>query len=230
MTISRRDFMKLFGAGVASILMTRCRFPVLGSCYAPMPPPTSTPSSTRERLRLFWLSFNELGQKTIAEADQGSVENTFGRQLITDHRLALDELVASGELTAPVANLVQEAYDAAVYHVWRSNAPITCYAPTLVNYAPLSASVLVQQAEILNAEAIGGAIDPITLATAQTAIEHDMSYYALSDASLQSLYDQIMQDIQASGQSAPAFEDLPLELTPDARAAAQFIIDLLSGK
>jgi hypothetical protein len=57
-----------------------------------------------------------------------------------------------------------------------------------------------------------------------------MAYYALSDSDLQGLYDQIMQDIQASGQSAPAFEDLPLELTPDARSAARFIIDLLSGK
>jgi hypothetical protein len=230
MTISRRDFMKLFGVGVASVLMTRCRFPVVGSCYAPMPPPTTTPSSVRERLRRFWLSFNELAQKTIEEADQGKTENTFGRQLVTDHRLALDELVASGELTAPVADLIQEAYAAAVYHVWRSNAPITCYLPSLVNYAPLSASVLVQQAEILNAEAVEGAIDPATLATAQTAIEHDMAYYALSDADLQGMYDQILQDIQASGQSAPVFEDLPLELTPDARAAAQLIIDLLSGK
>jgi hypothetical protein len=230
MTISRRDFMKLFGVGVASVLMTRCRFPVVGSCYAPMPLPTSTLSSARERLRRFWLSFNELAQKTLKEADQGGTENTFGRQLTTGHRLALDELVASGELTAPVSGLVQEAYDAAVFHVWRSNAPITCYAPSLVNYAPLSASVLVRQSEILSTAAAGGAIDPATLATAQAAIEHDMAYYSLSDADLQTLYDQIMQDIQASGQSAPAFEDLPLKLTPDARAAAQFIIDLLSGK
>jgi hypothetical protein len=230
MTISRRDFMKLFGVGVASVLMTGCRFPVVGSCYAPMPPPTSTPSSTLERLRRFWLSFNELARKTTEEADQGATENTFGRQLTTGHRLALDELVASGELTAPVAALVQEAYDAAVYHIWRSNVPITCYEPVQVNYAPISASVLVQQSEILSAAAAGGAIDPATLATAQASIEHDLAYYALSDTGLQTLYDQIMQDIQASGQSAPNFEDLPLELTPDARAAAQFIIDLLSGK
>jgi hypothetical protein len=195
-----------------------------------MPPPTSIPSSARERLRRFWLSFNELAQKTIEEADQGSTDNTFGQQLITGHRLALDELLASGELTAPVAGLVQESYDAAVYHVWRSNAPITCYAPVQVNYAPLSASVLIRQVEILNGAAAGGAIDPATLATAQAAIEHEMAYYALSDSDLQGLYDQIMQDIQASGQSAPAFEDLPLELTPDARSAARFIIDLLSGK
>jgi len=230
MTISRRDFMKLFGVGVASVLMTGCRFPVVGSCYAPMPPPTSTPSSARECLRRFWLSFNELAQKTAEDTGQGGDENTFGRQLTTGHRLALDELVASGELSATVASLVQEAYDAAVFHVWRSNAPITCYAPKLLNYAPISASVLVQQSEILSAAAAGGAIDPATLATAQASIEHDMAYYALSDAGLQTLNDQIMQDIQASGQSAPDFEDLPLELTPDARAAAQFIIDLLSGK
>jgi hypothetical protein len=195
-----------------------------------------------------------LAQATIEEANQGatievepipetviegvqptgvpktSTENTFGQQLVARHRLALDELIDAGELTPAVAGLVQEAYEAAVYHVWRSNAPITCYAPVQVNYAPLSASVLIRQVEILNGAAAGGAIDPGTLATAQAAIEHEMAYYALSDSDLQGLYDQIMQDIQASGQSAPAFEDLPLELTPDARSAARFIIDLLSGK
>jgi hypothetical protein len=229
MPVSRRDFMKVFGMSVASLLLTRCRFPIGVTCYAPLPP-TALPDSTRDRLRLCWLSFTELAQKTIEEAKQRSTENTFGQQLVADHRAALDELVASGELSPSIADLIQEAYAAAVYHVWRSNAPMTCYEPMLVDYAPTGAAILIQQASILNEEAADGVIDPETLAKAQAALEHDMAYYATSDSELQSLYDQILQDIQTSNQPFPAFEELHLELTPDAHAAAQFIIDLLTGK
>jgi hypothetical protein len=229
MTVSRRDFMKVFGISVASLLLTRCRFPIGVTCYAPLPP-TALPDSTRDRLRLCWLSFNELAQKTIEEAKQGSTENTFGQQLVADHRAALDELVASGELTPSIADLIQEAYAAAVYHVWRSNAPMTCYAAVVVDYAPISAGVLVQQAEALSQAASQASIDPETFAKAQAALEHDMAYYALSDADVQALYDRLISDWQANGQSIPSFETLELEPTSDAKAAAQFILDLMTGK
>jgi hypothetical protein len=229
MPVSRRDFMKVFGISVASLLLTRCRFPIGVTCYAPLPP-TALPDSTRDRLRLCWLSFNELAQKTTEEAKQGSTENTFGQQLVADHRAALDELVASGELTPSIADLIQEAYAAAVYHVWRSNAPMTCYAAVVVDYAPTSAGVLVQQAEALSQAASQASIDPQTLAKAQAALEHDIAYYALSDADVQALYDRLISDWQANGQSIPSFETLELEPTPDAKAAAQFILDLLTGK
>ncbi|KAF0106349.1 MAG: hypothetical protein FD146_2615 [Anaerolineaceae bacterium] len=227
MPISRRDFMKLFGIGVASMLMTRCRvFPPVATCYAPMPP-TPEVLTPRDRLRQYWISFGELAQRT---QETGNTENTFGRQLVADHRLALDELVASGELSAPVAALIQEAYDAAVYHVWRSNVPMTCYEPMMVDYAPVSASVLVQQSDILDDFSGQGTIDPETLAKAQAAIEHDMAFFALSDADVQALYAQILKASQEQGQPIPSFEDLQLEVTADAKAAAQFIIDLLTGK
>jgi hypothetical protein len=230
MSISRRDFMKLFGIGMASMLMTRCRVSVpVGSCYAPMPP-TPNALTPRERLRKYWLSFNELAQATLDEANQGSTENSFGEQLIADHRLALDELVVSQELTPPVADLIHEAYVAAVYHVWRSNAPITCYIPVLVDYAPVSANVLVQQSDILNNLSTQGTIDLETLAKAQTAIEHDMAFYALDDADVQALYEQIMKAAQDQEQPIPSFDQLQLKVTPDVKAAAQFIIYLLIGK
>jgi len=229
MPVSRRDFMKVFGMSVASLLLTRCRFPIGVTCYAPLPP-TALPDSARGRLRLCWLSFDELAQKTTEEASRGSTENTLGQQLAADHRAALDELVASGELTPSIADLTQEAYAAAVYHVWRSNAPMTCYEPMIVDYAPTSAGVLVQQVEALSQAASQGSIDPQTLAKAQASIEHDMAYYALSDADVQALYERLISDWQETGQNAPSFEAVELELTPDAKAAAQFIVDLLTGK
>jgi hypothetical protein len=229
MPISRRDFIKLFGIGVASMLATRCQAVPTATCYTPAPlvPEALTP---RDRLRDYWLSFGDLAQWARDAVAEGNYNNTLGVQLITDHRLALDKLVASGELSTPVADLIQEAYEAAVYHVWNSNSMLTCYTPVIVNYTPVSASVLVQQADILDDYAIQGNIDPETIAKAQDAIEHDMAFYALSDADVQALYTQIIKAYQEQGQPVPSFEDIELEVTADAKAAAQFIVNLLTGQ
>ena len=226
MPVSRRDFMKVFGISVASLLLTRCRFPIGVTCYAPLPP-TALPDDARGRLHLLWLRFNELAQATSVDYEKGDI---LLQQMTADHHTALDEMASTGVISVPVADLVQEAYAAAVYHIWRSNAPMTCYKPMIVNYAPPSAGGLVQQAEALSQAASQGSIDPQTLAKAQAALEHDMAYYALSDADLQALYDHLISDWQANGESIPSFETLELELTPDAKAAAQFIVDMLTGK
>ena len=232
MSISRRDFMKLVGVSVASLFLTRCRFPIGATCYAPMPPtPYPTDSGTaRGRLRRCWLRFGELAEVTRAEAPEGDTVDVFGQQLVGEHRLALDDLVGNGDLTPPVADLVQEAYTAAVYHVWRSNASITCYAPTLVNYAPAGAEVLVQQSDVLNGIAAGSSIDPATLAKARAALEHDMAYYALTDEQVTSLYDRIVDEWQSQQKTVPDFEVVDFEITPDAKAAAGFIISLLTAQ
>ena len=143
MDVSRRDFMKLVGVTVASLSLTNCRV-ISVTCYAPMPPsPYPTlPVTARERLRVCWMRFGELVEATRGEAEEGGSENTLGEQLITEHRLALDDLVEGGELAAEVAALVQEAYEAAVYHVWRSNTLMTCYEPMMVDYAPTSVDIL----------------------------------------------------------------------------------------
>ena len=254
MSISRREFMKLVGVSVASLALTRCRFAPFATCYAPLPPTPTVPPLAMQRLRLCWLSFGELAQAAVDEfrqvvppsiepipqtviegvkptaAPKTTSENGFGQQLSARHRQALDEIVSTGELTRAVAELVQEAYDAAVYHVWRSNAPITCYAPVIVNYAPVSADTLVRQSEVVSELASQGNIDPQTLANAQAAIEHDMAFYALTDAEVNSLYDHLIAESQSQSLGVPAFENVELEVTPDARAAARFIINLLAGQ
>jgi hypothetical protein len=227
--------MKMFGVSIASMLLTRCS--VLApstpeqTCYAPIAPtnlpPTLSSIPARERLRLNWLRFGELSQKTLAEEN---ADNSLGQQMINDHRVALDDLVTSGELSDAVADLIQESYGAAVYHVWRLNAPITCYEPMRVDYAPSSADVLVKQSEVLNQIATQGSIDPLTLAKAQAALEHDMAFYDLTDDEVKALYDRLLRENQVGGQSIPAFEALQLELTPEAKDAARFILDLLTGK
>ncbi len=234
MPLHRRDFMKVLGVSVASLILARCRLqlaeptippPPSPTCYEPtMPPITTTPaiSSARDRLRLYWLRFDEL-----AQSSQENTENKLGQELTSGHRLELAELVANGEISAPVASLVQEAYDAAIFHVWRSNAPITCYLG-IFNYAPNSAAVLVEQSRVLDQIAGEGTIDPATLAKAQAALEHDMAFYALTDEEVEALYEQLYKENNPA--PLPPFEELPLEPTPDAQEATQFIVDLLTGK
>ena len=260
MSLSRRDFMKLFGVSVASLLLSRCQsLPGLTStprptktpegptitcydmaipptptpppvetmvgCYEPTMPPVATPTSAflaaRGRLRVCWLNFGEVSRQAYSDPD-----NALGEQLLADHRAALDELVAAGELSAPVADLVHEAYGAAVYHVWRTAAPITCYIIGPDNYTVASVGVLVQQSEVLGEAAAAGTIDPETLAIAQTALEHDLAFFALSDEDLRLLYEQA----NGSGQGLPPFDELDLELTPEAHEAAFFILGLLAGE
>ncbi len=238
MSLHRRDFMKILGVSVASLFLSRCRAQTAEptetiqdqpTCYeapAPTDLPTLEPTNipTRQRLRLYWLRFGEL-----AESSREDTEDKFGQELIAGHRAILDELVTSEEVSASAADLVQEAYSAAVYHVWRSSAPITCYAVMGPLYDADSASMLVSQAAILNQLAEQGQIDPNALAKAKAALEHDMSFYALSDKEVQDLYQHLLAGAE-SGSSMPSFEALDLELTPEAKEATQFLIDLLMGK
>ena len=229
MSMSRRDFMKFVGVSFSSLLLTNCRVPLPVTCYAPLPP-SQVPNTPKARLRKYWLSFGELATKTQEESAKSSTENTFSQELFAGHRAALDELVSTGELTSAVADLVQEAYGAALDHVWRSNAIITCYEPRVVDYAPTSAGILVQQSDVLNQLASQGNIDPQTLENARIALEHDMAFYSLSDDEVYTLYNRLATEWQAQGKSIPAFSDLELEIPPEAKAAAQFIIDLLVVK
>ncbi len=229
MSISRRNFMKLVGVSVSSLLLTRCRFIFQPMCYTPVPPSPTTPSSAREALRSCWFRFDELATAAIQESKDGDYDNTFGQQLLAEHRTALDALVTEGAITVEVADLVHEAYAAAVFHVWRSNIPVTCYEPVMVNYAPASAGILVKQAEVFEQIADAGGIDPETLERARTALEHDMAFYALSDEEVGDLYERLIAEWQSQQQAPPAFEDIELEITPDAQAAARFIIELLTA-
>ncbi|MFN2299832.1 MAG: hypothetical protein ACK2UB_13375 [Anaerolineales bacterium] len=243
MPVPRRDFMKLFGASLGSLLLARCqRKPASGTpdyvtCYeivltVEKRTPVTTypePVGPRDRLRLLWLRFGELAEKTAEGANGGEGEdNPLGREMIADHRSALLELVDSARITMPVADLIQEAYSAAVYHVWRSNAMVTCYDMVYPDYAPDSAENLILQADVMKQLASGGTIAPGTLAKVRTALEHDLAFYALTDADVQALYDALRAEYGDPEETMPSFEEVELTLTPDAKDAAEFLIDLLS--
>jgi hypothetical protein len=244
MPILRRNFMQLLGISLGSMLLARCQRielfePTTVMCYAPVAitpvPGTGTPAylAARDRLRLCWLRFDELEQKTADASVQGDnswEDNPIGAEMIAEHRSALDELEAAGEITAPVADLIQEAFSAAVYHIWRSNVPMTCYEPMMIDYAPAGAASLIRQSDVLIEIEDGSTIAPDTLAKAQKALEHDLAYYALTDAEVQTLYDRLLAEYRETGGEIPSFEAVELALTPNVKAAAEYILNMLMGK
>jgi len=217
MNYTRREFMHRTGIAIAALLLARCP-PIAGRKNADLTP--------RERLRDCWLRLNWLAQETRDNWGNGAPGEQAREQLVSEHQAALDELAAAGDLDAAVAGQVQLAFGAAAYHVWRSNAPITCYEPVMVDYAPTSANQLVQQANLLADLAGQSDLDPDTVAQAQAVIQRDMAFLSLSPAETETLYDAILK---AAGDSYdfPSLAELDLEISPEAIQAARFLTELL---
>jgi hypothetical protein len=109
MTVPRRDFIKLFGISLGSLLLSRCNVPAIPT---PTITPTPAPPAARDRLRLCWLRFGELARKTAEDskkAGAGWEDNPIGMQMIADHRTALEEMTSAGGVAASVAGLIREA-------------------------------------------------------------------------------------------------------------------------
>ncbi len=245
MSPSRREFIANVGVALAGMMLSRCRPPVV-TCYVPAEitvtptsttmSPTPTPlagggDSPRDRLRACWSAFDHLGEYTRETWEYPGKADELLEQLQGDHRAALDELVAAGEMEAAVANQVQSAYFEASWHIWRLNSAATCYEPVIVAYTPTSADQLVTQAELLAELGASSGIDPATLKHAQAAIERDIAFLALSSQETQALYDELIATAEASGNYGfPSFDELELEVTPEAAEAARFLVELLLGQ
>ena len=212
MEMTRRVFLKRIGIALASLLATRCSL-VGGKGL-----------TSRDRVRDCWLRFDWLAEETRDWDSEQRGQRALDK-LIRDHRVALDELVAAGELDAAVAEHVQAAFDAAAQHVWRANAPITCYKETMINYRPASSDQLTQQAAILAEMADDANLDAQTVAQAQSAIERDITFLNLSNDEVQDLYREVEKLVQAG--IAPPFDEVELQVTPEAVRAAQFLVALL---
>jgi hypothetical protein len=183
----------------------------------------------REWLRSCWLQLDWLAEQASDWSDYEKGDRAL-EQLTAEHRAALDELVVAGELEADVADLVQEAFTEAAYHVWRANCGMTCYeAVAGPEYTPYASGQLAQQTELLADLADDATLDPETVAQAQAAVERDIAFLGLSDEKVQALYDAL---IEAAGESHdyPAFDELDLEITPEDAEAARFLVELLLEK
>lgn len=211
MRSTRRDFIKSVGIAIASLVMARC-IPFGGRDDSP-----------RGRLCNCWLRLDWLAEQATGDYERGDKAR---EKLAADHRAALNELVAAGELDADVADELNTAFGAAINHVLLSNAPITCYEAVMVDYAPGSSDQLAQQAALLAEMAKSGNLDPATVSQAQAAIERDIAFLNLSDAETRALYDEL---IEAAGDTYdfPPLGELDLDISPEAAEAARFLVGLL---
>jgi hypothetical protein len=217
MPLSRREFIKTLGISLAALATARCSVVRLKGQGTP-----------RDRLRQSWLQFGRLAEETRQGSNQfnGEWDDPLGAQLIEEHRKALDDLVTAGDLSAAEADLIHEAYSAAIFHIWRSNIPVTCYNPMWPDFAPTSAGVLVNQAATLAEMAKQSDIAPETVAAIQAAIEHDLAFVALTPDEEKALYEALRK---AAGESyqIPPFEEISLDISPEMSAAAKYLVELL---
>jgi hypothetical protein len=207
MSPSRREFIVQFGIALASLAITRCA------------PGTSTPEA---QLRNVWGQLDRLAERTRKDADRGT---RMRESLAADHRAALNQVVARGRLSAAAAGRAQVAFEAAAYHIWRANAPITCYEPVIIDFRPTTSGQLATQAALL---AQRDDLDAQIVAQAQAAIARDIAFLNLPHAEVEALYQDILS-AKENDNPLPAFGDVALELSPEDLEAAQFLVEALLG-
>ncbi len=259
MSPTRREFIQSLGVTLASLVLTRCG-PTpspdeLALCYVPVdPPPRLTPTVGEEaqrlqRVRDCWLRLDWLAEQAQTAMQAAELAK---RQQTIEHRVALDELVASGEMSQDVADNVQGAFVAAVEHVVDSNLPPTVpaadYVHTVVpedaptpkptptpqvdeaalqiatDYASGSGRRLAQQSELLTEMAGTSAIDPATVERAQSAIQRDMML--LSPTDRDDLIARLVEAAQGT-YDFPPIEELDTDIPPEVAEAARFLVELL---
>jgi hypothetical protein len=153
-------------------------------------------------------------------------EATLAR-MIDNHSAALATLQQNGEIDSAVADDLQVAFEGAAYHVWRSNAPMTCYI-FMMDPAHEANVDLALQAELLQGLASRNEIDEATVQRIQDAIERDIAYLAMPAEDQQALVYAVIQAGDGSGE-LPSLTDLDLDIPPDAATAAGMLVELLLG-
>jgi hypothetical protein len=221
MTPSRREFIRSLGIALAAVALSRCAPPTDGGGAQDPHPPTPTPlggeqNTLRGQLRDYWQQFDWLIQRA-RDWENPEAGNQAREELLQGHRAVLDGLVELGALEPAVADLVQEAYAAAVYHVWRSHTGMTCYI-MVQSYQATVAGQLVQQSELLAEITAGGEVDPAVVSRVRESIERDMAYLDLADEARQKV---------DSTPGFPSLEEIDFDVSPEAAAAARFLLELL---
>jgi hypothetical protein len=197
----------------------------------------------KQRVRDCWLRLDWLAER----AQTGMEEAKLAQQELTvEHRVALKELMASGEMSADVANYVRLAFLAASEHVVEGatsedtggyvEAEETQESPQptpqvdqvarqmVMDHRSGSGRRLTQQAELLAELAVTSDIDPDTVERAQSAIQRDMTLLSLTGRQ-----DLIARLVEASGGTYdfPPVKEQDLDIPPEAIEAARFLVELL---
>lgn len=190
---TRREFIRGVGIAIASLVMAQCTsFSGKGS-------------SPQDRVRNCWSRLDWLAQQALDYEHYEAGEKARD-ELVADHRVALDDIVAAGELDAAVADQMQVAFSEAAFHAWRDNAPMTCYIALPIEYGPRSD--LLRQAELL--ESVSD-LDPAVVEEVRAAIARDIAFFEFT-AGPESGYELLEQletgEIEASAEAIEAARTL----------------------
>jgi len=191
----------------------------------PTPSPQTSVGQSKEwdSLRQPWHNLDRLA-RDAPDLERG--EKTHER-LVADHKRALDELVAAGDLDPIVAEEMQAAFEGAAYHVWRANAPITCYeAVPFPDYQIESSSDLARQADALAEMAEQSAIDEATVTQAQAAIERDVAFLAMTTDDQRALMEQVLEAADGT-HDFPHLAELDMDVPSESVEAARILVELL---
>jgi hypothetical protein len=198
MPFSRRDFIKTVGITLGALIASGA------ACTPGLHRPDDEPGAPRhpawDRLRQCWL---DLGKPVSFDAWDQLDERP------KVHRAILDELVAAGELEAPVADQMQIAFQEAAYHIQRSLA--TCYIALPFEYKVRED--LLQQATLL--EQVAGDLDPAVAAKAQAALARDMAFFDALTAG------------EPASELYKRYDAGEIVASPEAIEAARILVDLL---
>lgn len=175
------------------------------------------------RLRSGWLDLPRLC--TGGEGWNTDPESTDLERRKREHRAALDELVAAGELRAPIADLLHEAFVDTAWHAWRSCNGPTCYEPSILGSTLMETrGRVVQRLEALDDAIASGSIDPGLAADSRTTFQQQLAILDAQEA-VSGLEGQARWD--AESRLVDAIEAGGPEATADEREAAGILIDLL---
>ncbi len=178
--------------------------------------------AARQRLRACWLALDELARVPTGDGKDGYQAREW---LIREHQLTLDDLVAVGQLTQPVARLVQVAMAEAALHVSTPYVPFAGPDPTLADSRP---GVRAQFTEQVLPLAKGDALSPDTIASAQARMARYLAFLSLTWRQVTAL-DESQCRAADTSHHCPPFDQLDLTITPESTAAATFLVEVLTS-
>lgn len=184
---------------------------------------STTRSPTWLRLRSAWLDLPAMctgGDGWNTDPDAADLERRKA-----GHRAALDELLAAGELRAPVAELLHNAFSDTAWHAWRSCNGPTCYEPTILGSTLMETrGRVVQRLEALDGMVASGTLDADLVAASRATFRQQLAILDAEEA-LSGLEGQARWD--AESRLVDAIEAGGPEATDDEREAAGILVDLL---
>jgi len=244
---ARREFVRSVGVALVSLLGGRA----LGCTPAIPPPGVAPPAPGWDRLRRLWLSIGDAMTSTepdwisrtvlVERSASDPATTTYTEEWVphedsqtwerskAEHRAALDGLVAAGELRAPVADLLQLAFEEAADHVVQTQEPLlVCYdMPQIGAAMRRSRERFVEQIALLDEMVRSGAVRADLVAASREEAEFQLAFFD-EVAALRSL--EMPARSFAEARLADRFTGRGIEVTALDREAANVLIDLLLGE